>query len=138
MKRGIAYRFRIKDLAGGEYVAGGTIDNPTYVKLGDLKVSRVDLLGKVLEKSDSDGLSSMTLQDKTGKIKIKVFGNDSIIAKEVTIGDLVRVIGKIRQDSIERFVLGEIVKKIDDANYELLREKELGPKKSGLVEEISF
>ena len=137
MKRAIAYRFRIKDLAGGEYVAGKTIDNPTYVKLGDMNVSRVDLLGRVLDKSDSEGFSSMTLQDKTGKIKIKVFGNDSIIAKEVTIGDLVRVIGKIRQDSIERFVLGEIVKKIDDANYELLRDKELA-KKGGLIEEISF
>jgi len=138
MKRAIAYRFRIKDLAGGEYVAGKTINNPTYVKLGDLKVSRVDLLGKVLEKNDSDGFSSMTLQDKTGKIKIKAFGNDSLMAREVAIGDLVRVIGKIRQDQAERFVLGEIVKKIDDANYELLREKELGPKKSDLVEEISF
>jgi len=137
MKRAIAYRFRIKDLAGGEYVAGGTIDNPTYVKLGDMNVSRVDLLGRVLEKSDSEGFSSMTLQDKTGKIKIKVFGNDSIIANAVAIGDLVRVIGKIRQDNIERFVLGEIVKKIDDANYELLRDKEL-TKKSGLIEEISF
>lgn len=138
MKRAIAYRFRIKDLAGGEYVAGGTIDNPTYVKLGDLKVSRVDLLGRVIDKSDSSGFSSMTVQDKTGKIKVKAFGNDSQIIKEAAVGDLVRVIGKIRQDSTERFVLGEIVKKIDDANYELLREKELGPKKSGLVEEISF
>jgi len=137
MKRAIAYRFRIKGLAGGEYVAGKTIDNPTYVKLGDMNVSRVDLLGRVLEKSDSEGFSSMTLQDKTGKIKIKVFGNDSIIANAVAIGDLVRVIGKIRQDNIERFVLGEIVKKIDDANYELLRDKEL-TKKSGLIEEISF
>ena len=137
MKRAIAYRFWIKDLAGGEYVAGKTIDNPTYVKLGDMNVSRVDLLGRVLDKSDSDGFSSMTLQDKTGKIKIKVFGNDSIIANAAAIGDLVRVIGKIRQDNIERFVLGEIVKKIDDANYELLRDKEL-TKKSGLIEEISF
>ena len=137
MKRAVAYRFRIKDLAGGEYVAGGTIDNPTYVKLGDMKISRVDLLGRVLDKSDSDGFSSMTLQDKTGKIKIKAFGNDSIMVKGAAIGDLVRVIGKIRQDSIERFVLGEIVKKIDDANYELLRDKEL-TKKSGLIEEISF
>jgi len=137
MKRAVAHRFRIKDLAGGEYVAGGTIDNPTYVKLGDMKISRVDLLGRVLDKSDSDGFSSMTLQDKTGKIKIKAFGNDSVMVKAVTMGDLVRVIGKIRQDSIERFVLGEIVKKIDDANYELLRDKEL-TKKSGLIEEISF
>ena len=137
MKRAIAYRFRIKDLSGGEYVAGGTIDNPTYVKLGDMSVSRVDLLGRVLDKSDSGGFSSMTLQDKTGKIKIKAFGNDSVMVKGAAIGDLVRVIGKIRQDSIERFVLGEIVKKIDDANYELLRDKEL-TKKSGLIEEISF
>ena len=138
MKRAIAYRFRIKDLAGGEYVAGGTIDNPTYVKLGDLKVSRVDLLGKVLEKNDSEGFSSLILQDRTGKIKVKAFGNDSLMAKEVAMGNLVRVIGKIRQDQTERFVLGEIIKKIDDANYELLREKELGTKKSDLVEEISF
>ena len=138
MKRAVAYRFRIKDLAGGEYVAGGTIDNPTYVKLGDLKVSRVDLLGKVLEKNDSEGFSSLILQDRTGKIKVKAFGNDSLMAKEVAMGNLVRVIGKIRQDQTERFVLGEIIKKIDDANYELLREKELGAKKSGLVEEISF
>jgi RPA family protein len=137
MKRAIAYRFRIKDLSGGEYVAGKTIDNPTYVKLGDMNVSRVDLLGRVLDKSDSGGLSSMTLQDKTGKIKIKVFGNDSTLVKGAVVGDLVRVIGKIRQDSIERFVLGEIVKKIDDANYELLRDKELA-KKGGLIEEISF
>ena len=137
MKRAVAYHFRIKDLARGEYVAGGTIDNPTYVKLGDMKISRVDLLGRVLDKSDSEGFSSMTLQDKTGKIKIKAFGNDSIMVKGAAIGDLVRVIGKIRQDSIERFVLGEIVKKIDDANYELLRDKEL-TKKSGLIEEISF
>jgi RPA family protein len=136
MKRATAYRFWIKDLANGEYVAGGDMDNPTHVKLGDLKVTRVDLLGRVLEKSETDGYSWLVIQDKTGKIRVRMLDECALMGKEVGKGDLVRVIGKIRQDQVERFVLGEIVKKIDDANYELLREKELA--KNSLVEEISF
>ena len=130
MKRGIAYRFWIRDLSQGDYVAGGTIDNPTHVKIDGVLVSRVNLVGKVAEKD----ANSITIKDKTGKIRVRTFGDDSMI-KGVSIGDLVRVIGKIRQDQTERFVLGEIIKKLDDANYQLLREKELG---DSLVEEVSF
>jgi RPA family protein len=130
MKRAIAYRFWIRDLSSGEYVPGGTIENPTFVKIGEKKVTRVDIFGKVAGLSGNE----FVLQDKTGKITVRMFG-DSLQVRELAIGNLVRVIGKIRQDDRGRYVLGEIIKRIDDANYQLLREKELG---APLVEEVSF
>ena len=130
MKRATAYRFWIRDLSSGEYVPGGTIENPTFVKIGEKKVTRVDIFGKVAGLSGNE----FVLQDKTGKITVRMFG-DSLQVRELAIGNLVRVIGKIRQDDRGRYVLGEIIKRIDDANYQLLREKELG---APLVEEVSF
>ena len=130
MKRAVAYRFWIRDLSTGEYVPGGTIDNPTYVKMGERQVSRVDLLGKASETAGNE----FVLQDKTGKIKVRMFG-DSTAVRELQAGDLVRVIGKIREDGNGRYVLGEIIKKIGDVNYQVLRERELG---TPLVEEVSF
>jgi len=136
MRRATAYRFWIKDLAKGEYVAGVDINNPTHIKMGERKVSRVDLVGKVVEKSETpqSQYSFITIEDKTGKIRVRIFGDNSAMAKDIGQGNLVRVIGRIRQDERERFVIGEIIKKIDDTNYQLLREKELGNSQ----EDISF
>ena len=135
MARATAYRLWIKNLSGGEYVPGGSIENPTFLKLGELKVSRVDLVGKVLEKSDGQ-YPTMLLEDKTGKIRVRAFGESGAMLSAVNNGDLAKVIGKIRQDAGGRFVAGEIIKKLSDANYALLREKELD--RNTLVEEISF
>ena len=127
MKRAVAYRVWISDLSSGEYVAGGSIENPTFIKLGERKISRVDVIGIIAEESPN----AIIVQDKTGKIAVKIFGEPLTVKK----GELVRVIGKIRQDQAGRFISGEIIKRVDDANYQLLREKELG---QPLVEEISF
>jgi RPA family protein len=122
MARAVAYRLWIKDLAGGEYTAGKDITNPTFVKLGERKVSRVDVMGRIVEKNDS----SFAVEDKTGKIRVRFFGGSMHFLNDAQNNDTVRVIGKIREDNSGRFIAGEIVKKIADANYLLLREKELG------------
>jgi RPA family protein len=135
MKRATAYRFWISDLSRGDYSQGTGMDNPTFVKIGELKVSRVDIMGKVSEKTDSGQYSAMVVQDKTGKIRVKAFSEVYQAAKDITDGSLVRVMGKIRQDEAGRLIVGEIIKKMDDTNYAVLREKELGQPS---VEEISF
>jgi RPA family protein len=136
MKRAVAHRVWIKDLAKGEYVPSGDISKPTVLKTEGKEITRVDLVGKIIEKDEGQTYSTLVLQDRTGKIKIRAFGSDNIMMEEVQNGDLARVIGKIKQDNVERFVAGEIIKKIEDANYGLLREKEL--EKDDFVEEVSL
>ncbi len=106
MKRSIAYKVRIKDLVNGEFVK----DEVNYVKLFGRKVSRVNVTGMVIDKYESDNYSVITIEDEA-KIRVKFFDYGGL---EVNQGDLVKVIGKIRETEGERFILGEAVKKITE------------------------
>ena len=122
-KRQIAYKARIKGLLGGRYVKeeGWT---PNYIETGRRKISRVNLIGTIVSKEDIESFQSLILDDGTGKITARSFEKNNAL-DNLDIGDVVLIIGRPREYSGERYVLIEIIKKIENKKWILYRKAEL-------------
>jgi len=123
-KRLIALKVRISEIVNGKWVPREGL-NPNYLLTRTGKrLSRVRILATVVNKFTSQDrkFSSITLDDGTETIRAKAFG--SFIFDAVKIGDIVDLIGKLKQYNEELYVVPEIVAPVD-ASWELLRELEL-------------
>jgi len=125
-KRNIAYKLRIGDILVGKPVFDN--DKFLYIELGDKKISRVNLIGNIVDKYESDGEKNyifLTLDDGSGQIKLKAFGEEELNKfKSVTQGQTATVIGNIRFWNNETYVQPEIIKE-QDSRYLLIRKLEL-------------
>ncbi|MBI2660155.1 hypothetical protein HYX07_03260 [Candidatus Woesearchaeota archaeon] len=72
--------------------------------------SRVSVMATLVYKSE-DVYSGAIIDDGSGRVSLKNFEN-RIIFTNVDVGDVVLVIGRVREFSNERYILPEIVKKI--------------------------
>jgi len=119
-KRSPAVKLRVSDIGQGKW-------SGKYLELKNSEiVTRVRLLGTVVNKflAEDKTFSSMTLDDSSDTIRIKTW--DSVKTMEnLAVGDVVDLIGKVREYNGEIYVVPEIVRKIDDPNFELLRRLEL-------------
>jgi len=107
IKRETAMICMVNDLLKGSFVKTEGW-NPSYfaTELGD--VSRVNIVGVVINKDASGGI---LLDDGSGKILLRSFEGNSFTY--VDTGDLVLVIGRPRIYNEQKYVLPEIIKKID-------------------------
>jgi len=140
-RRNVAYKLMIGDILkakpimseensnseqGGETKEGDATSNSTtsgftgrrlmFLELGEKKIVRVNLIANVVDKFNSEGekkYASITLDDASGQIRIKAFGDDVGLLKDISQGDTLRVIGNVRDYNNEFYILPEIVKKID-------------------------
>lgn len=124
-KRNIAFKYRIGDIL----LAKPIFDNDKflYLELGEKKISRVNVIGNIVDKYDSEGdkqYSFFTLDDGSGQIKLKIFGEDSLKFKEVTQGQTVAVIGTVRNWNNETYIQPEIISE-KEPRYLLLRKLEI-------------
>jgi RPA family protein len=128
-KRQIAYKVKINDILKGEYIKEEGEWVPNYVQVGDKKVSRVNLMAVVVSKQDQENPSnkSLLIDDGSGKISIRSFeenGNwDSI-----NVGEFVLVIGRPREYFNEKYIVSEILKKVDDPLWAEIRKLEFEDK----------
>ncbi|MBI5804316.1 OB-fold nucleic acid binding domain-containing protein [Candidatus Pacearchaeota archaeon] len=116
-KRKIAYKFRIGEVLSGKQI----VDNERlkYIEVGNEKVSRVNLIANVVDKFVKDGekkFASITLDDATGQIKLKLFGDETSKFEDFNQGDTILVIGLLRSWNNEIYVTPEIVKKKEPVN----------------------
>ncbi len=124
-KRNIAYKLRIGDIIKAKPVmTDGKLLN---LEIGDKKIVRVNLIANVIEKYNSEGekrYSSITLDDASGQIRVKAFGDDIHLVNEFSQGDTLQIIGTVREYNSEIYVAPEITKKVD-ARWLLVRKLEL-------------
>src|SRR3989304_5136636 len=95
-KRNIAYKLRIGDLLVGKPVAEG--ERFIFLELGDRKIIRANLVGNVIEKYNSSGekrYSFVTIDDGSGQIKLKSFGDDIELLENLNQGQTIIVIGTL-------------------------------------------
>lgn len=123
-KRQVAYKARIKDILNGKYVVEeGWI--PNHVLMDDgRKVSRVNLIAAIIDK-DETGTKSITVDDGSGRISVRWFEEKDIF-EGFNVGDVVLLIGRIREYGSERYVLPEILKKVENPRWIDFRKFELG------------
>lgn len=123
-KRNVAYKFRIGDILIGKPVMNG--DRFSFLELGNKKIIRVNVIGNIVDKYESGDERKylfMTLDDGSGQIKLKTFGDDSDKFKNIYQGQTVIVIGVLRYWNDETYISPEIIRE-RDPKYLLLRKLE--------------
>ncbi len=123
-KRNTAYKLRI-----GQILAGAPIldaDKFRFLELNNKNIIRVNLIANVTDKYIQDGekkFGSITLDDATGQIKAKVFGEDIERFAPLNQGDTLMVIGLLRSWNNEVYLTPEIIKS-KSPEYLLIRKLE--------------
>ncbi len=122
VKRNIAVKVNISDIIEGEYVKedGWT---PNYVSTNKGHVSRVNIIGVVVSKEES-AYDTLMIDDSTGSISVRSFENKEML-KTPLVGQIVILIGRVREYNGEKYILAEIVRAIDDKKWVQVRKKEL-------------
>jgi len=125
IKRSTAYRIKLKNIVNSEYEKREGF-NPSVIKYNNLEISRVNIIASVVGKylTDDQNYCAITLDDGSETIRIKNFGAEVNIIKNIDIGDIVRVIGKIKEYNDEKYIVGEMVKKINP-NWLIVNELQL-------------
>ena len=86
------------------------------LELSDKKIVRVNILANCIDKFVSEGekkYAALTVDDASGQIRLKAFGDDIGILKDIVQGDTLQIIGNIREWNAELYILPEVVKKVD-------------------------
>lgn len=129
-KRETAYKLRIGDLLRGNQIFEESESlNKTlkFIEIGDKQIRRVNLIANVVDKFESEGESrfaSITLDDGSGQIRARLFGEDILKFRDIVQGDTLLVIGLLRFFNQEIYILPELLKK-QDPKYLLVRKLEI-------------
>jgi len=129
-KRETAYKLRIGDLLRGKQIFEQTTGlNPRlqFVEIGNKTVVRINVVGNVVDKFESEGerkFASITLDDGSGQIRVRVFGEDIARFKDIIQGDTLVIIGLLRSFNQELYILPEVMRKVDP-KYLLVRKLEI-------------
>ena len=133
-KRATAFKLNISDILDGTYHKSeeGSFLDTRY----GLKILRTHVMATVVEKFESNNeftssnetrkrYSTLTIDDGTGVIRIKTWQEDTNLIKSVDVGDIIDVVGRIREYQDELYIMPESISKIVDPNWELVRELEI-------------
>ncbi len=129
-KRNIAYKYRIGDLLLGKPIFDQ--ERFSFLELGDKRIVRVNVIGNIIERYDSEGekkYSFLKLDDGSGQISLKLFGDDVQKFAGIAQGQTVVVIGVLRNFNNETYISPEIIKE-KDPKYLLIRKLELEKQRS--------
>jgi RPA family protein len=120
-KRWTAYKMHVKDVVGGNYSGEG------FISFGQLQINRVRLMGTVVQKfiSEDNGYGFFIIDDGTETIRVRSFKDSVDLIKTVEIGDLIDVFGRIRKYEEEIYVIPEILRKVEEPNFYIVRKLEL-------------
>lgn len=122
-KRQVAYKVSVSDILNSSFSKDDA--SAGYVKLNGFNVSRVNVIANIVYKSgEGQNHNSALIDDGTGKIILRTFENTDIFSR-VDVGDIALVIGRIREYNNERYILPEIVKKLEKIEWMSMRKIEL-------------
>jgi len=124
-KRNIAFKQKVGDLLMGKPILEA--EKFRFLELGDKKIVRVNVIGNIVDKYESTGDKTyvfLKLDDGSGQISLKIFGDDVQKWKGLTQGQTVVVIGVLRYFNSETYISPEVIKEMDP-KYLLVRKLEM-------------
>ena len=129
IKRSTAYRIRLKNIVNSPYEKREGF-NPSVIKFNNLEISRVNVIASIVGKylTDDQNYCAITLDDGSETIRVKNFGAEVGTIKELNVGDIVRIIGKVKEYNEEKYIAGEI-SKVLNPNWIIVNEIELSNQK---------
>jgi len=124
--RQTAIKTRINNLINGSYVLKGGLE-PNYILYDGQKISRVNLIGVVVSKNQSEfsNNTSLIVDDGSGRIGVRSFENEPILDR-VSVGEVVLLIGKPREYGNEIYIVPEVIKEVENKGWVEVRKLELG------------
>ncbi len=133
-KRHVAYKLKIGDILGGSQITDG--ERLKFIEVNGMNIARTNIIANVIDKyiqEDEKKFASITLDDSSGQIKLKAFGEDIEKLKKFEQGDTILTIGLIREWNKEVYILPEILKK-KEPEYLLLRKLEIDKNKPAQID----
>ncbi len=129
MNRLAARKVRIADILAGKFHPGSreTLE-PSYVTDGlGRNISRVNVIVSVVDRflSNDGNYMTLTVDDGSGGMRIKFFGEDVKKNSYLEIGNQLLIVGKVKMYNEELYLAPEVVKKVVDFNYISLRKLEV-------------
>ena len=104
-KRNVAFKLKIGDILGGKITIEG--ERFKSLEFQGKPVVRVNLIANVIDKYVQDGekkFASVTLDDASGQIKLKTFGDDIEKFAQLNQGDTIHVVGFLRTCNNEIYI----------------------------------
>jgi len=126
-KKNPAYKLDISDIISSPYIKTEADLEPNYIDIaGKLRVIRVRILAKVTFKylSEDGNYASITLGDGKNSIRVKAW-QDIRCLKETEKDNLIDIIANVREWNGEVYLVPEVLRKIDDPDFETLRRLEI-------------
>ena len=123
-KRRVAYKFTIGKLLEGAPVFEG--ERLLHLSLDGKEVVRVNLIANITDKYLQEGekkYGTLTLDDASGQIQLRFFGDDVVRMENLNQGDTVLIIGLVRSWNDQVYITPEIIKK-QDPKFLLVRKLE--------------
>ncbi|MEM4259322.1 MAG: OB-fold nucleic acid binding domain-containing protein [Candidatus Pacearchaeota archaeon] len=124
-KRNVAFKMRIGEILAGKVILDG--ERFKFLESSGKQIVRVNVIANVIDKYIQDGekkYATITIDDASGQIKLKAFGDDIEKFMQLNQGDTILVIGTLRTWNNEIYITPEIIKKKEPA-YLLVRKLEI-------------
>lgn len=120
MQREVAKKVKLSEIVKGKYVKEEGW-NPNYILLesGD-RVARINSIAVIVSKNSQ----GVVIDDGSAQLPVRVFDEDFFLDK-FSIGDVILLIGKPREYNGVKYVVPEIIRKIENSLWIEVRKAEL-------------
>ena len=133
-KRHIAYKMRIGDILQGNVIM--EMERFKFLEADNKNIVRVNVIANIVDKFLQEGekkFATVTLDDASGQINLKLFGEDVQKFQDFNQGDTILAIGLLRSWNNEIYITPEIIKK-REPSYLLVRKLEIDRERPQIVE----
>lgn len=123
-----AYKLKIEDLVRGQYVRSPEGTEPSYLLTPwNQHIPRARVLGTVVDKfvRDDQGYATLRLDDGSETISLRAWRENVPELAGFKMGDLLDVIGRVREFEGEVYLVPDLIFRVEDPNWELVRELEI-------------
>jgi len=122
-----AQKVKVEDISNGRYVRGVEGEPSRLVTPWGQELTRARVMATVVERflREDQGYCVLRVDDGTGVIRLKAWREDVPRLASFGVGDLIDVLGRVREYGGEVYLVPDVVVKVKDPNWELVRELEI-------------
>src|SRR3989344_4925040 len=108
----VAYKIWISSILGKEVKKEEDNFSVPFIEFDNKKISKVNIIASVVGKfiNDEKNFASVTLDDGSGVIRIKVWKEDTSKLENVNLGDIINVIGRPRVYNEESYIITDLLR----------------------------
>jgi len=125
--RSIAYKVKIEDLVNGKYVRPSETESSYLLTPWGQRILRARTIANVIDKfiSEDQNYGTLRIDDGSETIRLKAWRQDVQTLADFKVGDLIDVIGRVREYEGEIYLVPDVIARVEDPNWELVRELEI-------------